>query len=59
EVYIDSENCLVYKSLDQLRNRNAIFPDHNFPILQPGTNSISITGNYSSATITPRWRTLC
>lgn len=59
EVYIDSENCLVYKSLDQLRNRNAIFPDHNFPILQPGSNSISITGNYSSATITPRWRTLC
>lgn len=64
EVYIDSqpEISMVYKNLnvaDGIRNRNAIFPDHAFPELQPGLNAISITGEYESATIIPRWRTLC
>lgn len=63
EVYVDSEPTvsMVYKDKNAggLRNRNAIFPDHNFPVLEPGVNSISISGNYSKATIIPRWRTLC
>lgn len=63
EVYIDSlpEVSQVYKTkdFDGSRNRNAVFPNHSFPELQPGLNSISISGNYTEATIIPRWRTLC
>lgn len=63
EIYIDSDPTvsMVYKdkSINGSRNRLAIFPDHNFPVLNPGLNTISITGDYTSATIIPRWRTLC
>lgn len=63
EVFIDSqpEKSMVYHDLTSqgFRNQNAIFPDHQFPVLEPGDNNIKITGNYKSATIIPRWRTLC
>ena len=63
EVFIDSEpeKSIVYHDLSEqgMRNVTAVFPDHAFPILNAGENKISITGNYKSATIIPRWRTLC
>ena len=63
EVFIDSEpeKSIVYHDLSEqgMRNVTAVFPDHTFPILNAGENKISITGNYKSATIIPRWRTLC
>lgn len=63
EIFIDGqpENSIVYHDLGNqgMRNRVAIFPDHHFPILDPGNNVILITGNYESATLVPRWRAIC
>lgn len=63
EVFIDSEpdKSIVYHDLSPqgMRNESAIFPNHAFPVLTTGENNIRIIGNYKSATIIPRWRTLC
>lgn len=61
EVYIDCEpeRRFVYHDLNPggSRGRKAVFPDHAFPELKPGRNTLSV--NTGTATIIPRWRTLC
>lgn len=56
ELFIDSEKCLVYKSMTELRTSRAILPNHEYPELIPGKNSISLSGNYSKFEYQPRWR---
>lgn len=56
ELYIDSEKWLVYKSLTERRTSRAIFPNHEYPELKPGKNTISLSGNYSKFEYQPRWR---
>lgn len=58
EVYIDSEQSLVYKSLAESRAGLAVFPNNDFPVLNPGGNSISLAGNYSLLEYKPNWRCL-
>lgn len=58
EVYIDSERSLVYKSLTESRAGLAVFPNNDFPVLNPGGNSISLAGNYSLLEYKPNWRCL-
>lgn len=56
ELFIDSDKCLIYKSLNESRNSHAILYNHEFPELCPGKNSISLKGNYSKFEYKPRWR---
>lgn len=58
EVFIDTTRFLVYKSLNEFRGMNVVFPNHEFPVLNPGTNSIKLTGNYSKFEFKPNWRRL-
>ena len=55
ELFIDSEKCLVYKSLTERRTSRAILPNHEYPELIPGKNSITLKGNYSKFEYQPRW----
>ncbi len=57
EVWVDSENQQVYKSLEQNRSTIAVFPNHEFPKLKPGKNNIGVIGA-ASVEIIPNWRTL-
>jgi Phage-related protein len=57
EVYVDSEHQLVYKTKTDSRSHTAVFPNHNFPVLTPGKNTLSVTGA-TSVTIKPNWRCL-
>jgi prophage pi2 protein 43 len=56
EVYIDSENCLVYKSKTQNRANCVSFPNNDFPELTSGVNKISLSGNYSKFEYQAKWR---
>lgn len=58
DIYIDSELMSVYNGSTLLNQK--IDPDHfdGFPILKPGTNTISWSGNVTSIDVTPRWCTL-
>lgn len=56
ELFIDSEKCLVYKSMTERRTNRAILPNHEYPVLVPGPNTISLQGNYSKFEYQPRWR---
>lgn len=58
DIYIDSELMSVYNGSTLLNQK--IDPDHfdGFPILKPGINTISWSGNITSIDITPRWCTL-
>lgn len=56
ELFIDSEKCLVYKSMTERRTSRAILPNHEYPRLTPGRNTISLSGNYSKFEYQPRWR---
>lgn len=58
EIFIDSENYLIYKSLNENRSTVAQFPNNDFPILKAGTNHISLTGNFSKFEYKPNWRRL-
>jgi phage-related protein len=61
EIYLDCapDKRLAYHDLftNGSRGRNVVFPDHEFPVLNPGQNTLSI--NTGTATIIPRWRTIC
>lgn len=61
EIYLDCEpsKLLAYHdlSVSGSRGRKAIFPDHKFPVLLPGKNTLSLSGG--TGTIVPRWQTLC
>ena len=50
-------DCAIPECYDGSGPRNDIMRGA-FPILAPGDNVVSWTGNVSSITITPRWRTL-
>lgn len=52
---VDSENMDWYDT-NQLRNN--LVTGTGFPVLKPGSNTISWTGGISKVVITPRWRTL-
>lgn len=56
ELFIDSEKCLVYKSMTERRTSRAILPNHEYPVLVPGNNTISLQGDYSKFEYQPRWR---
>ena len=56
ELFIDSEKWIVYKSLTERRTSRAILPNHEYPVLVPGKNTISLQGNYSKFEYQPRWR---
>lgn len=58
EAYIDSERSLVYKSLTESRAGLAVFPNNDFPVLTPGDNTVSLSGNYSLFEYKPNWRCL-
>lgn len=54
-IEIDSELMAAYKG-STLCNDKISFTE--FPVLQPGSNTISWTGSVTKVEITPRWRTL-
>ena len=56
ELFIDSEKCLVYKSLTESRTSKAILSNHEYPQFIPGKNTFSLKGNYSKFEYQPRWR---
>lgn len=58
DIYIDSELMSVYNGSTLLNQK--IDTDHfdGFPILKPGTNTISWSGNVTSIDVIPRWCTL-
>ena len=58
EIYIDSERALVYKTLTDSRAGLAVFPNNDFPVLTPGNNTISLSGNYTEFEFKPNWRCL-
>ena len=58
EIYIDCTRFLVYKSLTEFRGVVAQFPNHEYPILNPGENTVSLSGKYSKFEYKPNWRRL-
>ena len=42
--------------MTELRTSRAILPNHEYPELIPGKNTISLSGNYSKFEYQPRWR---
>ncbi len=54
-IELDSEFMSAYKG-STLCNNQIAFTE--FPLLQPGSNTISWTGSVSRIEIVPRWRTL-
>ena len=54
-IEIDSEQMNFYKGAEP---RNDRVTGDGFPILYPGVNSVSFTGDFTSVTIEPRWVTL-
>lgn len=59
-VTVDSERYYTYKKLSSgfLENQNSKYRQKNYPILIPGKNSISVSGEVSKVTVEPRWRSL-
>lgn len=58
-VVIDSETENAYKDeLGGIISRNHRMFTIDFPVLQPGENTIEITGDATSFTVEPRWRKL-
>lgn len=56
EVYIDCQNRLVYKSLTEDRSTHADFPNNDFPVLQPGDNTVTLSGTFTKFEYKARWR---
>lgn len=54
-VMLDSDTQNAYKGT---LNKNATISTPEFPVLQPGDNTISWDGNVTSIEITPRWWTV-
>lgn len=53
-VMIDCETQDIYDTNGV--NKNDLFTlSGEFPVLEPGTNTVTITGTYTSAEIKPRW----
>lgn len=52
-LYLDCEEMNVYRQTAE--NRNAYMNAGNFPVLEPGVNTISFAGGISAIEITPRW----
>lgn len=57
-IIIDSELQDVYDSLGENKNSVITFNDGIFPLLQPGSNSVSISGGVTKVEIIPRWWTI-
>lgn len=53
-VTIDCEMMDCYQGAYS-RNDTVSFSDYKFPVLVPGVNNITISGNISKVVITPRW----
>lgn len=54
-VIIDCETQNIYDSVT-LDNKNSLFDvSDGFPVLSPGSNTITVTGTVSSASMQPRW----
>lgn len=58
-VYIDCELMEAYElnNLDEAINRNSLvtYQGGIFPQLEPGTNTVTFSGNITAVEITPRW----
>lgn len=59
-VTVNSERYSAYKELSSglLVSQNDKYRQKRFPILTPGKNTISVSGNISKVTVKPRWRSL-
>lgn len=59
-VTVDSERYSTYRRLSSgfIENQNSKYRQKKYPIFTPGSNSISVSGNVTKATIQPRWRSL-
>ena len=59
-VIVDSESCECFDLTETaLRNDRVTLMDDRFPVLQPGANIISWTGDgVTKVTVAPRWRDL-
>ena len=53
-VTIDCEMMDCYQGAYS-RNDTVSFSDYKFPVLVPGVNNITLSGNISKVVITPRW----
>ena len=53
-VTIDCEMMDCYQGAYS-RNDTVFFSDYKFPVLVPGVNNITLSGNISKVVITPRW----
>lgn len=51
---IDCETQNIYDSVT-MENKNSLFTVSDFPVLSPGSNTITITGTVTSCSIVPRW----
>lgn len=59
-VTIDSERYSTYRRLSSgfIENQNSKYRQKNYPIFIPGSNVISVSGNVTNVTVSPRWRSL-
>lgn len=56
---LNSERYIAYQETNGvLTNMNNKVGSREYPVLKPGNNVISITGNVTEVTIEPRWRSL-
>ena len=58
DVIIDSELQDVYNADGENKNSVVTFNDGIFPLLQPGSNSISFDGGVTKVEVIPRWWTI-
>lgn len=58
--FLDSETMNAYRKVgsNAPENKNNVIYAPEFPVLSPGSNTISWTGGITSVKITPRWWTL-
>lgn len=60
DIIINSERYIAYQDdgAGNLTNRNDKISFRDYPVLQPGSNIVSVTGTVSEIYIEPRWRSL-
>lgn len=56
EIYLDCLKNKAFKTIHDRRDTHIDFPNHDFPVLKPGDNTIKLSGNYTKFEYKPRWR---
>ena len=59
-VTVDSERYSTYRRFSSgfIENQNSKYRQKNYPIFTSGLNSVSVSGNVTNVTVSPRWRSL-